>query len=121
MTNSTAELRDAIESKILHLEAHIRALKFEKNALAPINGLPTEVLSQIFLLSRNLSDGMQRESTLLNISHVCKSWRTIAINSANLWTIIDCSRGKLTEAMLERAATAPLNLSTGRRWHRCGA
>ncbi|KAI0044738.1 hypothetical protein FA95DRAFT_1561932 [Auriscalpium vulgare] len=46
---------------------------------------------------------------LIAVTHVCRAWRTLAINSALLWVVIDLSFGEHgAHEMVRRAKNAPL-------------
>lgn len=54
-----------------------------------IFGLPNEIFCTIFLFARDLSmsepNNSKKLPTEVRISHVCRLWRSIAINFPNLW------------------------------------
>ncbi|KAI0079395.1 hypothetical protein K474DRAFT_651777 [Panus rudis PR-1116 ss-1] len=71
---------------------------YQLNARSPINTLPAEVLSLIFLEYKNSFDSDQSEnytmiqSQLLSITFVCRHWRSVALGCANLWNNIEIGR-----------------------------
>lgn len=107
----------------------------------PINELPTELLSYIFLLGTAGSeegddddddeedidgssassddddgdDDWERDQEFeLLISHVCRHWRDVAVGTPALWTSIDFEDGppyEKSRTYLERSKNAPLELS----------
>ncbi|KZT09457.1 uncharacterized protein LAESUDRAFT_748109 [Laetiporus sulphureus 93-53] len=87
-----AQLRYFNESvRILIREGY--RLKELRNALAPINSLPEEVLIEIFYIVAKTSI-----ADIVRISRVCRHWRAIALASPKLWT-------NITLTKLPRAAT----------------
>jgi len=75
--------------------------------------LPPELLAAIFL------DYMQQYDHLLtytmstvppwvNVSYVCRYWRSVALNCANLWTQFFFVSSKWMDELLRRSKTAPL-------------
>ncbi|KAH8985466.1 hypothetical protein EDB86DRAFT_2336845 [Lactarius hatsudake] len=116
------DLRQAIDAEIKSLEASIQALRYRRNALAPISSLPTEVIITIFtylhipvaLSSFTLGEQPKRSEQLawLRVAHVCRHWRKIALDLPHLWNHVDftiVSSAGATE-ILSRAKTVPLYL-----------
>lgn len=98
----------ARKERFQQLEAQIRVLVEERNALLPVARLPLDLLTHIFILARNATDGRTRY--LPASSHVCRAWRAAALHCALLWTEIDCYPYKWANVMVERAMQAPLRL-----------
>ena len=71
-----------------------------KNALAPINQIPSEVISLI-------PDYCEVEEELIALTHVCRSWRGIFISRASLWTFLDCADLDKTNAYIQRSRGSP--------------
>jgi hypothetical protein len=79
----------------------------------PINGLPNELLSYIFTLGsgaeeqgdddydgeeegdeeNSMDEHRQRLPFKVLVSHVCRRWRTVAIDTSTLWTFLDFAEG----------------------------
>ena len=106
-----------------------------------INNLPDELISDIFLAGKCLDDedvkccifgrapldpdddsngglpGNQLLPFAVNVSHVCREWRRVAINTPNLWTNIalvhfpDRDPLKKLGVYLNRSKCAPLDIS----------
>ena len=130
--NSWEYQQRAIDAKIKSLEESIRALKYRRNALAPISSLPTEVTTLIFsFLHAKLhapSSAFTRRKKLgpdplawLHVAHVCHQWREIALNQHLFWSHIDFPGLSPVGAaeILARAKMAPLYLEArflGRQW-----
>ena len=92
-------------------------------SLSPVDTLPNEVLIEIF--THATTSQRQHQSLdmrflslrpyvevepLLNLTHVCKRWRNVAINFAPLWTFVDCHDLDMLETFAERAKSLPLSL-----------
>jgi hypothetical protein len=107
-------LRQAIDSQINSLKESIResvrALSQRRNELAPISSLPTEIITDIILLASAKRDGFGL--VWLNVAHVCRQWRDIALNQRLFWSHINFTNLTLAGAaeMLARAKEAPLHL-----------
>ncbi|KAL4246697.1 hypothetical protein ABKN59_009035 [Abortiporus biennis] len=96
--------------------------KFENSGknLAYINGLPDELLIEIFL---NVRDVVLREhrdhkafsEDWIQLSHTCSTWRTIALTSALLWTQVTSQCPSRMVSFLARSRTAPVRLTLNSR------
>ena len=127
---SSENLRQAIDDELKSLEKSAQALKFRRNALAPISRLPPETIATIFtFLSlpgdcvQILAGEEQGDFAWLRVSHVCHRWREIALNQPRLWSHIDFTTltvEGVTE-VLSRSKMAPLELHANLcrvRWER---
>lgn len=89
---------------------------------APINALPAEVLSLIFV---NIVDSNDDSSSAYRLclegnskdlpscvilTHVCRYWREVALNISALWTNLNLLSLKCTQEMLARSKEAPLKV-----------
>ncbi|EIM80184.1 uncharacterized protein STEHIDRAFT_142971 [Stereum hirsutum FP-91666 SS1] len=95
-------------------------LRTALNSLAPVERLPPEMLSYCFLLLRTEeverlrhADNYRSDSTgiqwLMAITHVCRRWRTVALDAKPLWRQLDVRSGsQWFQAMLSRAGSLPL-------------
>jgi hypothetical protein len=112
--NPRDHLRQAIDSQINSVKESIReslrALNQRRNELAPISSLPTEIITDIILLASAKRDGFGLE--WLNVAHVCRQWRDIALNKRLFWSHIDFTNLTLAglAEILARAKEAPLHL-----------
>ncbi|TFK59420.1 hypothetical protein BDN72DRAFT_851300 [Pluteus cervinus] len=89
--------RDKIDAEITALKERIRALRTERNRLAPISRLSQDILAQIFAwlqqLDYNFKNSGQFPSkwvdrpkgypTWTTATHVCQHWRQIALSSSS--------------------------------------
>lgn len=95
-------------------------IKTALNSLAPVERLPPETLSYCFLLLRTEEVGRLRDEDdylsdstgiewLIAITHVCRRWRTVALDAKALWRQLDVRSGpQWSKAMLSRAGSLPL-------------
>ena len=89
-----------------------------------IDRLPTEILSHIFRLlwletgphPRLDIESWPRyhpvHSSVIHITHVCRRWREIALDTPILWSRIDDTLPDRMVAFLQRSRSAPISLST---------
>ncbi|KAH9039396.1 hypothetical protein EDB84DRAFT_1056527 [Lactarius hengduanensis] len=80
------------------------------NTLVPISRLPDSLLTDIFILIRDIQYISFFSPSCLNVSHVCRTWRNAALHCSLLWTNILFHTPKWTTVMLHRAGTAPLTV-----------
>ena len=118
-----------LEDEIAFLQQKLRQLRNKSNSQVPISRLPPEILSEIFLnqaakvreerLTINLRgddhcpDDLVHKSfySWLNVSHVSKCWREVAVNCVQLWTWLALEpriTGDVVETLLPRARDLPL-------------
>lgn len=111
--NNLSRLKKEFVDTRLHLDK-LEAL------LSPIRLLPIEVVGEIFnyCLDDTSFEPMSLNSGPLLMTHVCSSWRRIAINKSNLWThiwvTIDNNEDRegwpaLVKLWIERSGQLPLN------------
>ena len=78
---------EAIDTQINSLKESFRepfrALSQRRNELAPISSLPTEIITDIFLLASAIA---KRDYLGLNVAHVYRRWREIALNPCLFWS-----------------------------------
>ncbi|KAK1226463.1 hypothetical protein PQX77_010547 [Marasmius sp. AFHP31] len=48
--------------------------------------------------------------TWLNVTQVCRQWRTVALNAASIWSRIDFTHPGLAREMIRRSKAAPLDV-----------
>ncbi|EIM86907.1 uncharacterized protein STEHIDRAFT_111306 [Stereum hirsutum FP-91666 SS1] len=86
-----SDVRDTIDQEVADLEAAIARLKAYSNSLANTSCLPPEILSNIFVLYATSIKGTSYGYILhwLVVTRVCRSWRAIALDTAELWEHLD--------------------------------
>ncbi|KAF5342421.1 hypothetical protein D9611_001246 [Ephemerocybe angulata] len=95
-----------IQRRVLDLQSEIRGLVDFHNTLSPINRLPAEILSSIFIQA---SFETRKESlSWIRLTHVCRHWRAVALECAALWSDLSFANLNFTEVMLSRSKNAPL-------------
>ncbi|KAI0782184.1 hypothetical protein C8Q75DRAFT_811868 [Abortiporus biennis] len=74
----------AIDRTLDNLEGFLHGLRqdlcFYRNMKCPVNGLPDEVITSIFL---HIGDHPRDK---VNITHTCSRWRDIALKFSSMWT-----------------------------------
>ncbi len=80
------------------------------NTTVPISRLPDCLLTDIFILVRDLEYARSSSPPCLRVSHVCRAWRNAAVHCSLLWTNILFRPPEWTALMLHRARTAPLTV-----------
>ncbi|TFK66770.1 hypothetical protein BDN72DRAFT_843776 [Pluteus cervinus] len=80
-------------SKEQNLRMRIRAVRSSRNALAPVNQLPLEIFTEIFVWLQTcvVSDPELDPDQIIRwipATHVCRHWRSLAFSSKTLWTVI---------------------------------
>ncbi|KAJ2914927.1 hypothetical protein MD484_g5482, partial [Candolleomyces efflorescens] len=93
------KLMDVIDKEIDVLikrrEEKSRLVEEYSALLSPARRIPAEVLSAIFFASLPRNSPTRRRTVLSKyhpavvVSHVCQSWRQVALNTPLLWTVID--------------------------------
>ncbi|KAJ3501654.1 hypothetical protein NMY22_g18851 [Coprinellus aureogranulatus] len=113
-TMNPTVIHEKVAIRMQELEREMLALKTCHNAATFICRLPVEILSNVFLLVQALdkrSSGTRRRYTWIWTSHVCRHWRSTAIDCPTLWTFLDFSRStEFLERSLERSRNAPLSI-----------
>lgn len=95
-----------------------------RNAEAPINQLPIEVITEIFkhavLPTRPVPSSDEPHLQKLGmISNVCARWYNIVRNTAALWAVVDTIVWDETlEMLLERSKKSPLFITCGSGYHK---
>jgi hypothetical protein len=117
---ATSEL-ESLENEIALLEAKLMELKRRRNALTPILRLPRELLVRIFSSVQGNSEAHNQDLWIVSpqkgwqqLMLICHAFRTIAVDTPTLWSIIDFSRGlpEWRDLCIARCATSPLVLLT---------
>ncbi|KAJ3542575.1 hypothetical protein NMY22_g3458 [Coprinellus aureogranulatus] len=116
-----SDLRDAISSielQVAQLLSQKRELEMrleqEVRVESPVDRLPGELLSSIFVRSVGVGQEEENPVMLATIMLVCRQWNQVALNTPILWSKIDISpHDPLTRAKrrLERSKSSPLDIS----------
>ncbi|TFK61087.1 hypothetical protein BDN72DRAFT_849973 [Pluteus cervinus] len=100
---------EGIDAQIRILQDYIRQLHIARNALMPVNCLPAEVLLNIFALAGRRWE-MEAGRVMLKITWVSHYWRTLALGSPDLWTVVTNQTLGQTDEWLTRSGSAPLSI-----------
>ncbi|TEB23217.1 hypothetical protein FA13DRAFT_1593662, partial [Coprinellus micaceus] len=90
----------------------LNAIRTLQNSLIPLNHLPPEILSYVFIrLAEEISEDWnnKKKFSWLRVTHICRHWRVVALDYAPLWSCI-CHfvHPEITKLMLERSKNVPL-------------
>ncbi|KAF4610965.1 hypothetical protein D9613_006730 [Agrocybe pediades] len=115
MSTATDAVR-TIDSEIEQHEQEILALKTRRNTYAPISRLPPELLSRIFECYKTVQfipTQFQYSHPLrwIRCTHVCRLWRTVALDSPLLWAELHLKYLAWAKESLIRSKMAPLKVS----------
>lgn len=87
----------------------------QRNTLIHICQLPSEILSLIFITyakSNNVRYHLHHPLNWIRISHVCRRFRAVALESPTLWSDISLKSLQIAREMLTRSKGAELALSS---------
>lgn len=112
--SSCESAREDIDAQIQQLEKSIRSLRYRRNMLAPINTLPPELLTEIFMLVAGsqhwgLTEGSAAQF-FNQVNGVCLLWREISIGYPRLWCDVRVGSSEWTEIQLSRSNPIPIDL-----------
>jgi hypothetical protein len=83
-----------------------------KNAFAPINRIPPEILS---IIPDYWADGTS-DADLITVTHVCRGWRELFISRPSLWACLECTNIDKTRTYIERLKTSPLKIHLDKQY-----
>ncbi|KAH6912726.1 hypothetical protein BKA70DRAFT_1264779 [Coprinopsis sp. MPI-PUGE-AT-0042] len=112
------EARRLLDGQIAAVQEQLSRLKRQRNSLAPISRLPTEVLCKIFACLRftpSLEYDYTRVHEWIYVTHVCREWRDVCFGYQDLWSELrtDTLPYQWLGIMAERSRGAPLSI----QWH----
>ncbi|EUC57186.1 F-box-like domain protein, putative [Rhizoctonia solani AG-3 Rhs1AP] len=102
----------AHKKKLKRCEMTLRRVRNHSSSVVPVNALPPEVLTRIFVMLRSCCFEGRKSSKLAvpiypdTLAQVCSRWRRIAIGSSALWSHIDLSPSSdkdISQRLLSRA------------------
>ncbi|KDQ14051.1 hypothetical protein BOTBODRAFT_358377 [Botryobasidium botryosum FD-172 SS1] len=75
-----------LAAEVLLLE--VSRIRAKRNSFSPIDKLPFELLSRIFLIGalEDIEESAPLPSSSISASHVCHRWRQISLSTPSLWT-----------------------------------
>ena len=92
---------EEVEAEIHRRTAELAALKVHRNNLVPVNRLPPEILSAIFVQLRNTVSNFKQPDIWRPIRQVCHSWRVLADTTPTLWSRIYVRMGARVSRIAE--------------------
>jgi hypothetical protein len=83
--------------------------------IVPIHRLPHELIANIFLLLPKYGDNPQHIRQSDTLSHICHTWRMVALGTPELWSCISLhgqfeAVAKRATSWLERSANCPIEM-----------
>jgi hypothetical protein len=114
--DTTEQRRLQLDGRIAAIRAEIQYLLQQRNALAPIATLPTEVLAEVFVILRDMVyEACTSRAPILwrALTHTCQAWRFVAIQCPRLWSVVDIHRNNVPWSflMIARARSVPLSIT----------
>ncbi|KAI0315895.1 hypothetical protein OF83DRAFT_1173403 [Amylostereum chailletii] len=123
--------RRVLDIELAALDAAASHIRFRQNALSPVGSLPPEILAAVFQLYvsqfrfAEATEAISRRSTaprkmlhnshiawVASLTHVCRHWRSVALNCRTLWQTVDFSMDpQWWREMIIRSNPAPLILA----------
>ncbi|KAI0319299.1 hypothetical protein OF83DRAFT_1170318 [Amylostereum chailletii] len=104
----------ALDDELDDILETLAYVKRRRNSAAPIARLPPEILMYIFQELKAASYQFYLfESGWISVTYVCHSWRTIALECASLWCVLDLGHLTISWAQesLRRSKQAPLTIN----------
>lgn len=117
----------ALEQRVQHARLALQALRNRFVLSSPINRLPTEMLSSVFLLGHSEEkvsklelaeeewDLSRRKASpdawVQTVSSVCRHWRKVSILTGALWTSVELSKSN-AQISLERSGKLSLDVTS---------
>ncbi|KAF4597903.1 hypothetical protein EYR38_006295 [Pleurotus pulmonarius] len=110
------DLEILFDTRISEHLSEVRLLREQRNAgCSKTRNLPTELLTKIFcILEHSARDPWcDYLSEWVGVTHVCRTWRTAALDEPRLWANLVLAPLKWVPELLARSKSAPLGLRFG--------
>ncbi|TFY71630.1 hypothetical protein EVG20_g1381 [Dentipellis fragilis] len=113
----TQDMRKALELEVRAIKIVQSSFCTRLNTLALVNQLPPEILAYVFHLLREVwplpySRSRAAIFNWVQVTYVCRQWRTVALDNPFLWTNIPFSLGNTwKEEFLRRSRMAPISIA----------
>ncbi|KAI6108147.1 hypothetical protein F5141DRAFT_1120993 [Pisolithus sp. B1] len=110
------ETLDRIDKEIETVTLSLCSLRSWRNSLSHVSRLPPELLSAIFLEYaldwhfENIMICADQVPDWVSVSHVCRTWRHVAVNCPALWTRFFLASCRWVDVLLARSKTSPLSI-----------
>ena len=105
-TDAHAFQFDVLEQNVFEI---LHLVRFWRNRGAPINQIPSEILTLVPDYWDKYDYGWDRD--LIALTHVCRAWREVFASRPSLWTDLGCVDIDKTRVYLERSKSLPIDLS----------
>jgi hypothetical protein len=118
------ERQKAVLDRLVHKRAAVQKLADEHRILvSPLRRFPTELLSEIFLLSLPDSSTFRATEPPCLLGQICSLWRHIALSTPMLWSSLSIELWRrdadaettLVKTWLQRSGNCPLSLTCADR------
>ncbi|KAI9463936.1 hypothetical protein F5148DRAFT_1286004 [Russula earlei] len=118
-----------VDGEMAAIRRALRAIGTRRNALTPTCRIPTEILGEIFLFYQQASAGpsilecandssarLTLKNTTLRwvpgVAHVCRHWRTVALEHPRLWSRVTLHLGReWASRMLALSKSSPITIA----------
>ncbi|PPR07153.1 hypothetical protein CVT24_010701 [Panaeolus cyanescens] len=115
---SLTQQADDHHARIRDHNKRLIELRGQRNGQTSISFLPPELLREIFLYLRDEWPSSIFETSSvprvkfgwINVTHVCRFWREVALQYPQLWTQVDVGLANWAEMVLERSKGADISL-----------
>jgi len=110
------EARSRIDNEVTTVALSLSTLRSWRNSLSHVFRLPPELLVAIFLeymRQWHREHGIYLATGIpswINVSYVCRNWRSVALSCAELWTHLFFVSSEWMDELLRRSKTAPLTV-----------
>lgn len=117
--------RARLDAEMDDLRHVMRELATRRNNLSPMSRLPAELLSKIFdflVLDASVhyfAKNCVKSFDWIQVTHVCRHWRQVALNHTSFWGNIICTIPSWTPEFIARSKQAPIRIihrSDDTRW-----
>ncbi|KZV70324.1 hypothetical protein PENSPDRAFT_752643 [Peniophora sp. CONT] len=122
--SEVAAIQAVLSEVQVHRQCQRRTWREQRNArLSATRYLPPELLGHIFMhladISRETSQAHRLSSRWIHVSHVCRHWRAIALNTSALWSEISTSMPRpCWDTFLARSRSSLLTVRS--KWRSAG-
>ncbi|KAL0575805.1 hypothetical protein V5O48_006159 [Marasmius crinis-equi] len=111
--NHTSDTLEYFDEQMKKAREDLQELAYQRNLRVPICCLPVEILGRILILTSTRTGLVWRDILFPKVMHVCRLWRTIAMNTPSIWSQPDFCRPKLALEMIKYGKSAPLDITWG--------
>ncbi|KAI6024736.1 hypothetical protein BKA83DRAFT_422960 [Pisolithus microcarpus] len=107
---------DRIDKEIETVTLSLCSLRSWRNSLSHVSRLPPELLTAIFLEYaldwhfENITTYADQVPDWVFVSHVCRTWRYVAVNCPALWTRFFLASCRWVDELLARSKTFPISI-----------